>query len=158
MNWCSKYHFWLNVYKKKHQQVHEMLSKRMSETTEAYTSIALDFLVFYIESKQEISFIYLLHIFIEVNGTCLNSNCLWLFSTWLLFSEWVFLIHLNISCYWDSQTLGSWFKKQKFKDENGNFNDVSGADAGCFWHRYTNFGYTNLGVPRSNLKLNWNYC
>ena len=33
----------------------------------------------------------------------------------------------------------------------------SGVDTGCFRHWYTNFGHTNLGVPKFNLKKNWNY-
>ena len=29
---------------------------------------------------------------------------------------------------------------------------ISGLDTGCFQHRYTNFGYTNVGMPKFNLK------
>ena len=27
-----------------------------------------------------------------------------------------------------------------------------GADAGCFWYQFTDFGHTNLGMPKFNLK------
>ena len=28
----------------------------------------------------------------------------------------------------------------------------SGAEASCFWHRFTDFGHTNLGMPKFSLK------
>ena len=33
----------------------------------------------------------------------------------------------------------------------------SAVDAGYFQHRYTNFGHTNLGMPKFNLKSYLNY-
>ena len=48
----------------------------ISQSPEAYACIAfhavvVDFFVFYIESKEEIT-----NMFIEVSGTCFNSSCL----------------------------------------------------------------------------------
>ena len=69
----------IKYYKKKLQDVNGTLSKIqgyfyiwISWGIYIYSSCSsLDFLVFYIESKQEISFIYYLqHIFKELNGTC----------------------------------------------------------------------------------------
>ena len=37
-----------------------------------------------------------------------------------------------------------------------NDNHMTGVDTGCFWHRCTDFGHTNLGMPKFNLKQNWN--
>ena len=31
---------------------------------------------------------------------------------------------------------------------------LTGVDTGCFQHQYTDFGHTNLGAPRFNLKKN----
>ena len=31
---------------------------------------------------------------------------------------------------------------------------IIGVDTGCFRHWYTNFGHTNLGMPKFNLKQN----
>ena len=31
---------------------------------------------------------------------------------------------------------------------------LTGVDTGCFQHQYTDFGHTNLGVPKFNLKKN----
>ena len=31
------------------------------------------------------------------------------------------------------------------------FAKLTGADTGCFRHGYTDFGHTNLGVPKFNL-------
>ena len=32
------------------------------------------------------------------------------------------------------------------------FLPITGVDTGCFRHQYTNFGHTNLGMPKFNLK------
>ena len=34
---------------------------------------------------------------------------------------------------------------------------LTGVHTGCFQHQYTDFGHTNLSVPKFNLKKNWNY-
>ena len=34
---------------------------------------------------------------------------------------------------------------------------MAGVDTGCFQHHYTNFGQTNLGVLKFNLKSYLNY-
>ena len=52
------------------------LASAISQSPEAYECIAfhavvVDFFVFYIESKEEIT-----NMFIEVSGTCFNSSCL----------------------------------------------------------------------------------
>ena len=31
---------------------------------------------------------------------------------------------------------------------------LKGVDTGCFQHQYTDFGHTNLGVPKFNLTKN----
>ena len=33
-----------------------------------------------------------------------------------------------------------------------NDNHITGVDTGCFQHWYTDFGHTNFGMPKSNLK------
>ena len=68
----------------KHYQKYKVASV-MSESLEAYTSMVLAvvwiFLMFYIKSKQQITFIYYLwHIFREMNGIYFDSRCLWPFS------------------------------------------------------------------------------
>ena len=34
---------------------------------------------------------------------------------------------------------------------------LPGVDTGCFQHQYTDFGHTNLGMPKFYLKKNLNY-
>ena len=63
-------------------------------------------------------YIYILNMFIEVNGTYFNSTCLWLSSTWPFFSELIKTItHSNISNYGDIQTPGLRDKSSVMKME-----------------------------------------
>ena len=128
MNLCSKYQFLIKYYKKKLQDVNRMLPKPPGCFYDVWISwgicihsscSSLDFLVFYIESKQEISFIYYL---LEANEPCFNSSCLWLFSTWPFFSEVSF--HHSFKYFRLLRQPDSWFERQKFRDENRTFSGV----------------------------------
>ena len=88
----------------------------MSESSDAYASIACA-VVWISECKLENT-----KTFIKVNGTCLNSSCLYLFSIWPFFSE-VFLYHL-FKYFKLLRLPNSSFKRQKFGNENGTFRDV----------------------------------
>ena len=98
----------------------------MSLSPDAYashsSSSSLNFLMFYIESKQEITLIfYLLHIFKEVNKHVLIQVVYDCFQLGLSFLRWVFIGHSKFQIIEIAKLL-IW--ETKFRDENGTFIDV----------------------------------
>ena len=73
--------------------------------------------MFYADSKQEIA-----KAFMKVNGTCFNSNCLWLFLTWPSFSEVTF--NHSFKYFKLLRSPYSWFERQKFRNGNETLSGV----------------------------------
>ena len=126
----------------------------MSLSPDAYashsSSSSLNFLMFYIESKQEITLIfYLLHIFKEVNKHVLIQVVYDCFQLGLSFLRWVFIGHSKFQIIEIAKLL-IW--ETKFRDENGTFIDVCVL---CVYvYLYTPLSnYNELFVPVNKSKL-----
>ena len=75
----------------------------------------------------------------------------------------VFCLILNLSIhfrvrFWNTVTTVNnshyLFSTTKYSILDVAAQGLTGVDTDCFQHRYTDFGHTNLGLPKFNLKKN----